>query len=247
MNNSHVTTVNYDRQLGEERIPLRADTRADELRGFEELVVSSTCIRSMYDRWSSARAATGRCHRRQLRPERTQIYRRQTCCVQTRHDAAVYNDALGCTSRLINACTRRSRSLPSWRGRTESASGISLGSTDAPTARFWTNKMESNAPYDESGWIDGNADHADHGKERKRKTRTAGARMEPGRYFHSQRITARVCRFWVANAAHTHRTWDMGEMWSYREPLLGKTEEWIWKLKEINDSLSVSVLLNHLS
>lgn len=100
----------------------------------------------------------------------------------------------------------KTRCLPSRRGRTESASGISLGSTDAPTARcFWTSKMESNALHDESGWIDVNADHADWGKERGReRRRPAGARMESGRYFHSQRITTRVCRFWVANAARTH-------------------------------------------
>lgn len=70
-------------------------------------MVSSACIRSTYDQCSPARAVTGRCHRRQLRPDRTQIYRRQTCRVQAGRDAAACNDALGCASRFINACTRR--------------------------------------------------------------------------------------------------------------------------------------------
>lgn len=97
----------------------------------------------------------------------------------------------------------KTRCLPSRRGRIESASGISLGSTDAPTtARSWTSKMESNIPRDESGWIDGNADHAKVKGERERQRQ-----VEPG---HSQtdisihNASSHGC---VVSGLRTHRFW----------------------------------------
>lgn len=128
-----------------------------KLRGSGESVVSSVYIHSMY-----IHSTYYRSRQRVLQPEDViagnydrieRFHRRQTHCVQAGHDAAACNDALGRASRFINACIRRHGAFR-WktrRGRTESVSGISLGSTDAPTARSWTSKMESNAPCDESG------------------------------------------------------------------------------------------------
>lgn len=65
----------------------------------------------------------------------------------------VQHDALRCARRASQneRVEDTVPSVPSRRGRTESASGISLGSTGAPTAPVLTSKMESNAPRDESG------------------------------------------------------------------------------------------------
>ena len=125
----------------------------------------------------------------------------------------------------------KARCLPSRRGRTESVSGISLGSTDAPTARSWTSKMESNVPCDESEWIDENADYADRGKERKRD-----ARRQPLPEWSRADI-------FIHNASphgcvvsglrmRTHWTWDTREMRSYRGATSRKNRRMGMKLKK---------------
>jgi len=137
----------------------------------------------------------------------------------------------------------KTRCRPSWRGRTESASGISLGSTDAPTARSWTSKMESNVPCDESGWIDENTDCADRGRRGKGRRRQPVPEWSRADIFiHKASPHGCAVSGLQTRPARTHRTWDTGEMRSYREPLLGRTDEWTWKLRMINGSLCI--LLN---
>lgn len=119
-------------------------------------------------------------------------------------NAAACNDALGCASRFINACTRRHGAFR--RGAAVPRAQVELVSvrrTRLPLvpgrARWKVMHLATN-----QGKSTRNADRADRGKERKRETKTTGAGMKPGRYFHSQRITTRVCRFWVANTIRTH-------------------------------------------
>lgn len=130
----------------------------------------------------------------------------------------------------------KTRCFPSRRGRTESASGISLGSTDAPTARFWTSKMESNALYDESTWMPIML------IEEKRETKTGRCQNGVGPIFsftthHHTGVSFLGCE----RGPHAPTEREIREKCSLivNTSVLGRADEWIWKLKKINDSLRV--------
>lgn len=158
------------------------------------------------------------------------LSRRQTCRVQTRHDAAVCTDALGCASRLINARTRRHGAYR--RGAAVPRAQVELVSvrrTRLPLVSGWARWKVMHLTTNQGASTGMPIVPIEGKRERGRRRRPVPEWSRADISIHD--ASPHGCVVSGLRTAHTHRTWDMGEMWSYREPLLGKNRSVDMKIK----------------